>query len=64
MNNVVYGSQYGTAKRYAEELAYRVGYELESYEDVTVINTYETIVYIRAFLSYKDILFDSVKSSC
>ena len=28
MNIVVYGSQYGTAKRYAEELAYRVGYEL------------------------------------
>ena len=41
MNIVVYGSQYGTAKRYAEELAYRVGYELESYEDVTDINTYE-----------------------
>ena len=48
MNIVVYGSQYGTAKRYAEELAYRVGYELESYEDVTDINTYETIVYIGA----------------
>lgn len=31
-----------------EELAYRVGYELESYEDVTDINTYETIVYIGA----------------
>ena len=48
MNIVVYGSQYGTAKRYAEELAYRVGYELKSYEDVTDINTYETIVYIGA----------------
>ena len=31
-----------------EELAYHVGYELESYEDVTDINTYETIVYIGA----------------
>ena len=48
MNIVIYGSQYGTAKQYAEELAYRVGYELESYEDVTDINTYETIVYIGA----------------
>ena len=48
MNIVIFGSQYGTAKRYAEELAYRVGYELESYEDVTDINTYETIVYIGA----------------
>ena len=48
MNIVVYGSQYGTAKRYAEELANRVGYELKSYESVSDINAYDTIVYIGA----------------
>ena len=48
MNIVVYGSQYGTAKRYAEELADRSGFELESYDNVSDINTYDTIVYIGA----------------
>ncbi len=48
MHIVVYGSQYGTAKRYAEELAKRVGFELKSYDDVLDINEYDTIVYIGA----------------
>ena len=48
MNIVVYGSRYGTAKKYAEELSKRVGVELKSYEDVKDINIYETIIYIGA----------------
>ena len=48
MDIVIYGSQYGTAKRYAEELANRTRFVLKSYEDVEDINTYETIIYIGA----------------
>ena len=48
MDIVIYGSQYGTAKRYAEELANRTRFVLKSYEDVKDINTYETIIYIGA----------------
>ena len=44
MNIVIYGSQYGTAKRYAEELANRTRFVLKSYEDVEDINTYETFI--------------------
>ena len=47
MNIVVYGSQYGTAKRYAEELAYRVGYELETYNkqvDFVDFNSLDSII--------------------
>ncbi len=48
MDIVIYGSQYGTAKRYAEELANRSGFELKSYEDVLDVSAYDTIVYIGA----------------
>ena len=48
MDIVIYGSQYGTAKRYAEELAKRTRFVLKSYEDIEDINTYETIIYIGA----------------
>ena len=48
MNIVVYGSQYGTAKKYAEELSNRLDFELKSYDAVGDINTYETIIYIGA----------------
>ena len=48
MDIVIYGSQYGTAKRYAEELANRTRFVLKSYEEVEDINTYETIIYIGA----------------
>ena len=44
MNIVIYGSQYGTAKRYAEELAKRTRFVLKSYEDIKDINKYETII--------------------
>ena len=48
MNIVVYGSQYGTAKKYAEELSSRLDFELKSYDAVGDINAYETIIYIGA----------------
>ena len=48
MNIVIYGSQYGTAKRYAEELSNRLGFELKSYEEVADVNLYDTIIYVGA----------------
>ena len=43
---IVYGSQYGSAEKYAKELAKRLGFECIRFEDVGDINVYETIVYI------------------
>lgn len=48
MNIIIYGSQYGTAKRYAEELSNRLGFELKSYEEVADVNLYDTIIYVGA----------------
>lgn len=46
MKIIIYGSQYGTTKKYAEELAKRTIIESESYEDVVDIDKYNTVVYI------------------
>ena len=46
MKIIIYGSQYGTAKKYAEELAKRTRIDIKSYEDVTDINLYETVIYV------------------
>lgn len=43
---VVYGSQYGSAKRYAEELARRAGLEAQPFDAVGDINKYDVIAYI------------------
>ena len=48
MKIIVYGSQYGTAKKYAEELAKRTCFDIKRYEDVTSISNYDTIIYIGA----------------
>ena len=45
---VIYGSQYGTAKQYAEELAKRTGIEALRYGEVRDVNQYDTIAYIGA----------------
>ena len=45
---VIYGSKYGTAKQYAEELARRTGFELKAYDDAYDITGYEPIAYIGA----------------
>ena len=46
MRIIIYGSQYGAAKQYAEELARKTSIDLKSYEDVTDINRYDTVIYV------------------
>ncbi|MCR5193753.1 MAG: flavodoxin domain-containing protein [Bacteroidales bacterium] len=48
MGIIIYGSQYGTARQYAEELGRRTNTEVKSYKDATDINDYDTIIYIGA----------------
>lgn len=45
---VIYGSQYGTAERYAKELARRIDSDVTAYEGVKNIDDYETVIYIGA----------------
>ena len=45
---IVYGSQYGTAKRYAEALAGRTDSEVRSYEESMDLDAYDNIVFIGA----------------
>ena len=49
MNNniiIIYGSCYGTTKKYAEELSGRLDCDAVSYENVSDINSYKTIIYM------------------
>lgn len=46
MNIIIYGTQYGTAKKYAEELSRRTEIPCVSYEEIDDINIYGTIIYI------------------
>ena len=48
MNIIIYGSHYGTARLYAEELARRINYDLKSFEEINDIDSYENIIYIDA----------------
>lgn len=48
MKIIIYGSQYGTAKQYAEELSKKTNIKLESYENIKCIDEYEIIIYIGA----------------
>lgn len=48
MQIIVYGSQYGTAKKYAEELAEKTCFDIKSYEEVKDISSYDTVIYIGA----------------
>ena len=43
---VIYGSQYGSAEKYAKELSKRIGCECIRYEDIRDINVYTTLIYI------------------
>ena len=45
-NIIIYGSCYGTTKKYAEELSGRLDCEAVSYENVNDINSYKTIIYM------------------
>lgn len=48
MKIIVYGSQYGSAKEYGEELSRRTGIKAEEYKKVRDIAQYDTIAYIGA----------------
>lgn len=43
---IIYGSQYGTTKKYAEELSKRTGLQAIPFEEINNINDYETIIYL------------------
>lgn len=44
-NIIIYGSKYGTTKKYAEELSKRIGIKIIPFEKVKDINAYDKIVY-------------------
>lgn len=48
MKIIIYGSQYGTTKKYAEELGRRTNIEVKNYEDIDDISLYGTIIYFGA----------------
>ena len=48
MEIIIYGSQYGTTKQYAQELSKRTGIPAEEYGNVQDINQYDTIIYLGA----------------
>ncbi len=48
MKIIIYGSQYGTTKQYAQELSKKTGIDAEEYTNIRDINRYDTIVYIGA----------------
>ncbi len=43
---IIYGSYYGTSKKYAEELSGKTGIKACSYKDIKDINAYKTIIYL------------------
>ncbi|MBR3224842.1 MAG: hypothetical protein IKF78_05930 [Atopobiaceae bacterium] len=43
---VIYGSQYGTAKKYAEELARKTGFAVCRYDAIVDINEFDAIAYV------------------
>ena len=48
MDIIIYGSQHGAAKRYAEGLAERTGLKAVDYKEVASLGLYERIIYIGA----------------
>ena len=44
MKIIIYGSQYGTTRRYADELGKRTGVEVKKYEEIEDVNKYEQTV--------------------
>ena len=43
---IIYGSQYGTTKCYAEKLSEKTGIHMMNYEDIKDISDYETIIHL------------------
>jgi len=48
MKVIIYGSQYGTTKAYADELGKRTNVVVKNYNDVDDINLYDTIIFLGA----------------
>ena len=48
MKIIIYGSQYGTTKQYAQELSKKTGIKAEEYVNIEDINQYGTIIYLGA----------------
>lgn len=48
MKIIIYGSQYGTTRRYAEEFGKRTQIEVSKYDEIGDINSYDTIIYFGA----------------
>lgn len=48
MKIIIYGSQYGTTKQYAQELSKKTGIKAEEYSKIEDINQYDTIIYLGA----------------
>ena len=46
MKIILFGTTYGSSKLYAEELSKRTGIEARSYDEVSSIDDYDTVVYI------------------
>ena len=42
---IIYGSQYGTTKRYAEKFAEMTHFPVISYEDIKTLTDYDRIIY-------------------
>ena len=48
---IIYGSQYGTTKRYAEKFAEMTHFPVVSYEDIKTLTDYEQIIYFGGLYS-------------
>ena len=46
MKIILFGTTYGSSKLYAEELSKRTGIEARSYDEVSSIDGYDTVIYI------------------
>ena len=46
MKIILFGTTYGSSKIYAEELSKRTGIEARSYDEVSSIDGYDTVIYI------------------
>ena len=45
---IIYGSKYGTTKKYASELSKKINCEVISYNDVVNLKNYDSIIYLGA----------------
>lgn len=48
MDIIIYGSCYGSARQYAEELSKKTNIPVKSYKDISLLDDYNTIVYVGA----------------